>query len=71
MTMNKMDLRIVPVGRTVAYREQALLVALSFNGCGGCLFKAELGAKFCEHRSSCFADKRPDKVSVRFIKVEK
>lgn len=71
MTMNKMDLRIIPVGWTAVYQEQALLVARSFNGCGDCMFKTELGAKFCEHRSSCFADKRPDKVSVRFIKVEK
>lgn len=60
----------IGVEHTVDYNGCTLLVASTAEGCRGCTFEAEGGAIACPHRSSCFADQRPDKISVKFIEVK-
>lgn len=60
----------VRVGHLVKYKKQALMVTLSEDGCRGCVFQTEAGARFCDQSSSCFAHMRPDRKSVKFIHKE-
>lgn len=57
-------------GQTVDYKGTILLVALATEGCAACVFESEGGAIGCKYRESCFADRRPDKMSVVFTEVK-
>lgn len=60
----------VRIGHLIRFKKQTLKVALSEDGCRGCIFQSEAGARFCTHSSSCFAHLRPDHKSVKFIYKE-
>lgn len=64
-------LRTTAIGRAATAGGKRLYPALSNNGCKGCAFEAESGAAFCRYRADCFADQRPDRMTVKFIEVEK
>lgn len=60
----------VRVGKALAYKGYTLRVSPTIDGCKKCFFESEAGARYCKHRSSCFADQRPDKTSVKFVEVK-
>lgn len=59
------------VGSTIDYKGKILRVSPVTDGCKKCAFESENGAMYCKHRTSCFADQRPDRVSVKFVEVKK
>lgn len=73
--MGQMNLMYTRIGHMTSYQGMTLKVVasnyLGQNGCNRCVFKSEEGAKHCIHSRSCFSYERPDKKSVKFIKVKK
>lgn len=69
--MGQMNLMYTRIGHTTSYQGMKLeVVASGRTGCHGCVFKSDEGAKSCMHLSSCVSSERPDKESVKFVKVE-
>lgn len=69
--MEQKVLNEVPVGSIFNIGNQEIRITPTTTGCAGCLFQSEYGAKYCQYSAFCFAHRRIDKRSVKFIKVEK
>lgn len=64
------QLATTPLGRKVAFKDFTMKVAISSNGCKGCAFDNEEGAKYCDLSFACMAHSRPDHKPVKFVLVE-
>ena len=60
-----------PIGSLINPGNQKLKVVLTSTGCKGCAFETEQGARYCQFSAFCFAHRRYDNQSVKFIRVEK
>lgn len=64
-------LNAVRIGETARIGNNLCTVKLTITGCRDCVFEKESGAKFCDFTAFCFAHNRPDRQSVKFVKIEK
>lgn len=67
--MEQKVLSEVPVGTKVMVGDNTLKVNRSINGCKGCAFEKEEGARYCQLTAFCLAHNRKDKQSVIFKEV--
>lgn len=69
--MGQIVLSEVPVGSIFRLGSHKIRISPTTTGCAGCIFQSEQGAKYCRYSAFCFANRRIDKRSVKFIIVEK
>lgn len=69
--MGQLKLNEIPVGRVAKLGKMKIKVASTINGCHGCFFQKDGGARICEFTSFCFAHNRLDNKSVIFQEVTK
>ena len=69
--MGQVILSAARVGQRVMLGDVKLKIALTDTGCKDCHFRTDEGARFCQYSAFCFAHNRPDKLPVKFVKVEK
>lgn len=68
--MTHKPLNIIPVGEKFRIGDTLCQVSLTRNGCKGCLFEKDAGARDCELSAFCMGHIRPDKQSVKFIELK-
>lgn len=62
------ELMYIKVGSSVNIGGAEYTARLSREGCKGCAFRAEAGAKHCKAHEFCMGHLRPDKTPVIFTK---
>lgn len=67
--MNEEDFRWLRVGGlTIEYLENKRIKVLpSTEGCKGCAFQNEFGARYCHMAAFCIGHLRPDRTPVIFV----
>lgn len=68
--MEQIILSDAPVGTKVVVGDKSIKVNRSINGCKGCAFEQEEGARYCQLTAFCLAHNRKDKQSVIFKEVK-